>query len=92
LRLESTLSYNTGMPEQPTPTEPGATNEEWFRAPNAREHKIAGALFVGFGIFFLLLSIVWRGLWFHWVLVVLGGYSILAGVRHVLDARRAGKS
>jgi hypothetical protein len=54
---------------------------EWFRAPTSRERRIAAALFVGFGLFFFALFAVLSGWWFRWVVLVLGGYSIVAGVR-----------
>jgi len=60
---------------------------DWFRAPTPREHRIAGALFFGFGVFFLLLFVVLAGWWFRWVIAALGVYSVLHGLRHLLDAR-----
>lgn len=62
---------------------------EWFRPPTRREHRIAAALFVGFGLFFIALFAVTAGFWFRWVVLALGVYSILHGVRH---ARAALKS
>jgi fatty acid desaturase len=70
----------------------GVGHEQWFREPSRREHWIAGALFVGFGIFFLLLFAVQRGWWFAWVVMGLGIISILHGLRHMLDAMRKGKT
>lgn len=61
---------------------------EWFRESTPREHWIAAALFVGFGLFFILLFYVTAGLWFRWVTLGLGFYSILHGLRHARDARR----
>ena len=50
---------------------------EWFREPSRREHWIAAGLFVGFGVFFVLLFFVTAGFWFRWVTLGLGFYSIL---------------
>jgi fatty acid desaturase len=58
-------------------------NPDWFRAPTMRERRIAAALFAGFGLFFIALFFVLSGWWFRWVILVLAGYSILAGVRHL---------
>ena len=60
----------------------------WFRAPGRREHWIAAALFVGFGLFFGMLFVVNRGWWFGWVILALGVWSVAYGARHALDARR----
>ena len=78
------------MPEplDPTPTQQQA-NPEWFREPTPREHWIAAALFVGFGVFFVLLFFVTYGFWFRWVTLGLGFYSVLHGLRHARDARGA---
>ena len=62
---------------------------EWFRPPTRREHRIAAALFVGFGLFFVGLFLVTAGFWFRWVVLALGIYSILHGVRHARDAAAA---
>lgn len=62
---------------------------EWFRGPSPREHRIAAAFFIGFGVFFILLFFVLRGWWFRWVIIVLGGYSLVHGLRHWMDSRRA---
>jgi hypothetical protein len=59
-----------------------------FRPPTAREHRIAGWLFIGFAVFFFLLFVVLAGWWFRWVIVGLGVYSFLHGVKHLQDARR----
>jgi hypothetical protein len=72
---------------QPLRDEHEQTNPEWFRAPTPREHWIAAALFIGFGIFFVLLFVVLRGLWFRWVILGLALWSVLYALRHVLDAR-----
>ena len=79
----------------PTGGEPSGTDTrdtgaapEWFREPTRREHWIAGGLFVGFGVFFGLLFVVLDGWWFRWVILGLGVYSTLSGLRHVRDALR----
>jgi hypothetical protein len=59
----------------------------WFRGPNPRERRIAAALFVGFGLFFVALFVVLSGWWFRWVILVLAGYSILEGLRHLRGIR-----
>ena len=59
-----------------------------FRAPTPREHRIAGWLFIAFAVFFVMLFFVLQGWWFRWVIVALGVYSFLYGVRHLQDARR----
>jgi fatty acid desaturase len=56
---------------------------DWFRAPTARERWIGGALFIGFGVFFVALFIVLSGWWFRWVILVLGGYSMVIGLKHL---------
>ena len=63
--------------------DPGA-----FRDPTPREHWLAAGLFVGFGLFFVLLFFVTAGFWFRWVTLGLGVYSLLHGVRHVGAALR----
>ena len=64
-----------------------SADPEWFRPPSAREHRIAAALFVGFGIFFALLFFVLAGWWFRWVILSLGAISIIHGVRHAIHSR-----
>jgi hypothetical protein len=64
-------------------------NPDWFREPSPREHRIAAALFIGFGVFFILLFCVHGGWWFRWVILALGVFSSIHGARHWLDARRA---
>jgi hypothetical protein len=59
-----------------------ASDPNWFRAPTPRERRIAAALFIGFGLFFIALFIVLSGWWFRWVILFLAAYSILAGLRH----------
>ena len=66
-----------------------AANPEWFREPTRREHRIAAGVFVGTGVFWIILFFVLAGWWFRWVIIVLGVYSILHGLRHARDARRA---
>ena len=47
---------------------------------------MAAGLFVGFGVFFVLLFVVTDGFWFRWVTLGLGLYSILHGLRHARTA------
>lgn len=69
-----------------------AGDERWFRQPTRREHLIAAPLFVGFGIFFIMLFSLQAGWWFRWVLLMLGIISILRGLSHVVDAIRTHRS
>jgi hypothetical protein len=62
-----------------------AAQTEWFRPPTRREHGMAAALFVFFGLFFLALFVVTSGWWFRWVIAGLGIYSILHGAGHARD-------
>ena len=72
-------------PSDPSPpTE--AADPRWFREPSRREHWLAAALFVAFGVFFVLLFVVTAGFWFRWVTLALGLYSILHGLRHARAA------
>lgn len=77
----------------PDPSPGGPPDEQadplWFREPTRREHWIAAGLFVGFGAFFVLLFFVTYGFWFRWVTLGLGLYSVVHGLRHARDARRA---
>jgi fatty acid desaturase len=66
-----------------------SADPEWFRPPSVREHRIAGVLFVAFGVFFALLFFVLSGWWFRWVILILAGISIVHGIRHAIDSRRA---
>jgi hypothetical protein len=75
------------QPEAPEPTPLAEADPEWFRAPSRREHWMAAGLFVGFGVFFVLLFFVTAGFWFRWVTLGLGFYSILHGFRYVREAR-----
>ena len=61
---------------------------EWFREPTRREHALGAGLFVGFGVFFLLLFYVERGSRFRWVMLGLGVISIGRGLRHAWKAAR----
>ena len=70
------------------PEEGGSeTSTPWFRDPDRREHRIAGGLFIGFGVFFVLLFFVLVGWWFRWVILGLGVYSCLVGIRHARNVR-----
>jgi hypothetical protein len=53
---------------------------------------MAAALFVGFGLFFVLLFLIQRGWWFRWVILVLGIVSTLRGLGHLIGAARRGKA
>ena len=75
------------MSEPPT-TDKDEADQQWFREPTPREHRIAASLFIGFGIFFVLLFIVLAGWWFRWIILTIGVYSCIAGIRHRLDARK----
>lgn len=59
-----------------------------FRPPTPREHRIAAALFVGFGIFFVLLFKVLLGWWFRWVILLLAFISVAHGIHHARSWRR----
>jgi fatty acid desaturase len=61
---------------------------KWFREPTRRERWIAAALFVGFGVFFVMLFLIQSGWWFRWVILSLAGVSIFNGVRQLLGAAR----
>jgi hypothetical protein len=78
----------TEQPNDATPED--AAHPEWFRGPTRREHWLAAALFVAFGVFFMLLFVVTAGWWFRWVTLALGVYSILHGLGHARDACRMG--
>lgn len=64
---------------------------DWFRQPTPREHRIAAALFIFFGVFFVLLFFVLSGWWFRWVILTLAMFSTIHGVRHARDSRRAAR-
>ena len=49
------------------------SDPDWFRAPTTRERRIAAALFIGFGLFFIALFVVLSGWWFRWVILALAG-------------------
>jgi hypothetical protein len=68
-------------------TDDPQADPQWFRAPSPREHWIAFALFLGFGVFFVLLFWVTAGWWFRWVTLGLGVYSVAYALRHARDAR-----
>jgi len=55
--------------------------------PAPREHAIAAALFVGFGLFFVVLFFVLLGWWFRWVVGGLGVVSVLHGLWHAVESR-----
>ena len=62
----------------------------WFREPTPREHRIAAALFAGFGVFFVLLFVVLAGWWFRWVILGLAVVSVLYAMGHARDLWRKG--
>jgi hypothetical protein len=62
------------------------SDQAWFRPPNQREHRIAAGLFMGFGVFFVLLFVVEAGWPFRWVILALGIFSMIHGVRHFAGA------
>src|SRR3954452_12961172 len=80
------------LPPDPTSQPPEIADPRWFREPTAREHKLAAALFVAFGLFFAALFVVLSGWWFRWVILGLGVISILHGLWHAVEARPAAKS
>lgn len=86
--MASVGRYNHAlMKTLPDQRDSEAADPTWFRAPTRREHWIAAGLFVGFGVFFLLLFIVNQGWWFRWINLVLAIASILYGAGHARDAR-----
>ncbi len=64
---------------------------DWFRGPTPREHRIAAALFVAFGVFFAMLYVVLSGWWFRWVILALAVWSVVIGLQHWRDARGAAR-
>jgi hypothetical protein len=74
------------LPDKADDDDDAHADPVWFRAPSRREHWMAAGLFVGFGVFFVLLFWVTAGFWFRWVTLGLGLFSILRGLRHVLGA------
>lgn len=71
--------------------DPDAPEDAWFREPNRREHLIGAGVFLGFGLFFLLLFPVLAGWGFRWVIAGLGLWSILRGLGHIRCAARKGR-
>jgi fatty acid desaturase len=66
-----------------------AADAHWFREPSRREHWIGGALFAGFGGFFIALFLLQRGWWFRWVVLGLAMVSLLRALTHVRAALRS---
>jgi hypothetical protein len=64
-------------------------DQSWFRPPTPREHRIAAALFMGFGLFFVLLFVVEAGWPFRWVILALGLISILHSLNHLKNALKS---
>ena len=73
--------------EDENPAAAEQADPEWFREPTRREHFIATALFIMCGVFFVMMFVVLAGWWPRWVILVLGVYSCIHGMRHALDAR-----
>ena len=67
-----------------------SADPEWFRQPTPREHRIASMLFGGFGLFFITFSFVLVGIWFRWVFLFLGIFSVIRAVWHLIISRRPG--
>ena len=67
--------------------QPEHADPDWFRPPTRRERIIGAALFIAFGLFFILLFIVSRGFWFRWVLLALAIWSVIVGLRHAFGAK-----
>jgi len=67
------------MPDEP----PDSTDPHAFRPPTAREHRIGAALFIGFGVFFILFFLLASG-WFRWVILMLAIISVARGLRHAI--------
>lgn len=59
----------------------------WFRPPSRREHFIAGALFLGFAVFFIAYSFIWRGSWIRWAILGLALWSALYALLHLNKLR-----
>lgn len=79
---------NDPVPDAPPEAQ---ADPRWFRGPTRREHWIAFALFLGFGLFFGLLFYVTAGWWFRWVTLGLGFYSVLYALRHARRARQSAR-
>ena len=69
-------------PETASHSDRKEANPEWFREATPREHRIAAFLFIGFGVFFVLLFVVLAGWWFRWVILGLSIVSVLFGMNH----------
>ena len=65
---------------------------QWFREPTPRERRIAATLFLGFGCFFVMLSLVLNGWWFRWVILALAVVSVAYACSHVQQLRRLKRS
>jgi hypothetical protein len=66
--------------------------QQWFREPTPRERRMAAALFVGFGCFFVMLFLVLNGWWFRWVILGLAIISVAYACGHVQELWRLRKS
>jgi len=78
------------MPDDPAklPQDLEQANPDWFREPSRREHLIGAGLFIGFGIFFVMLFLFLHGWWFRWVILLLAAWSIGKGLLHLAGAVR----
>ena len=76
------------MAQPPEPAPEDAAHPDWFREPTRRELKIGAALFIGFGVFFVLMFVVEKDWGFRWVLLGLGVISIVRGLWHLLGVAR----
>jgi hypothetical protein len=90
LKAPATMACPRGNVPDHDQTDSGSqlTNGPWFRAPTKRERYIAAGLFLGFGVFFVMLFVVQRGWWFSWVILGIGIVSIVCGTNHAIAAVR----
>jgi hypothetical protein len=57
-----------------------------FRPPTRREHAIGAAVFLGFGLFFVVWFIIEAGNRIRWVILTLVVISMYRGLRHTWAA------
>jgi hypothetical protein len=69
-----------------------AAHPEWFREPTLRELRMGAGLFVGFGIFFVLMFVIYSDSRFRWVLLGLAVISTIRGLRHLVQAIRKNRT
>jgi hypothetical protein len=77
--------------KRPDPS-PEAADPEWFREPTLRELRMGAGLFIGFGIFFVLMYILYSDSRFRWVLLGLGVISMIRGLKHLVEAIRKNRA